>query len=81
MPQRVAKIEQEYAGRIVKPGESFEVEPGDVQLLLDLGRIERTAQDPPPPWYQQPVSPTPPPAVYQTRDMQPAARQHGRRAR
>jgi len=40
MPERTAKVEQEYAGRRVAVGERFEVEPGHVGLLLAIGRIE-----------------------------------------
>lgn len=57
MPQRVAKVDQEYAGRQVKVGEVFRVEPGDVGLLSVLGRIEDKDM--------QAESP----AEYQTRDM------------
>lgn len=40
MSKRVAKIEQRYAARTVTVGESFDVHPNDVRVLLALGRIE-----------------------------------------
>jgi hypothetical protein len=77
MPQRVAKVEQEYAGRAVKVGEAFDVDQQDVQLLLDMGRIERGDEDSPPPFYQVKV-PTPSPIAatgsYATREMRPNRR-------
>ena len=40
MPQRISKIAHQYAERDLTAGESFDVEPQDVSLLLLLGRIE-----------------------------------------
>jgi hypothetical protein len=40
MSKRVAKIEQRYAARTVAVGESFDVHPSDVRVLLALGRID-----------------------------------------
>lgn len=44
MPERIAKIDQDYAGRRVKAGETFEVEPQLVHILEALGRLEPEAQ-------------------------------------
>lgn len=41
--QRIAKVAQEYAQRQIKVGETFDVEPQDVHLLLTIGRIEPVA--------------------------------------
>lgn len=43
---RIAKVEQEYAGRRLQVGEAFEPEPQHVPLLLALGRIEPMDGDP-----------------------------------
>jgi hypothetical protein len=40
MPRHTAMVEQEYAGRQIKVGEAFDVEPIHVQLLSMLGRID-----------------------------------------
>lgn len=40
MQKRIAKVDQEYAGRLVRVGQGFDVEPQDVVLLLTIGRIE-----------------------------------------
>lgn len=39
MSERIAKIEQRYAARKVEVGETFDVHPSDVRVLLALGRI------------------------------------------
>lgn len=38
--KRIAKVDQEYAGKQVRAGESFEVEENHIVLLLAIGRIE-----------------------------------------
>jgi hypothetical protein len=53
MPERIAKVAQEYAQRQIKVGERFHVEPEHIVLLLALGRIEPEEID----------------SGYQTRDM------------
>jgi len=37
---RVATVAQEYAGRKIRPGQTFDVEDAHVNLLLVLGRIK-----------------------------------------
>lgn len=46
MIERTAKVAQEYAGRYIKVGETFEVEPQHVTLLLTIGRIEPEEGEP-----------------------------------
>ena len=43
MPQRISKIAHQYAGRDLTAGESFDVEPEHIVLLLALGRIDAEA--------------------------------------
>lgn len=45
MPERICAIAHEYAGRQVKVGDRFEVEPGDVELMLATGRVQRESDD------------------------------------
>lgn len=46
MPIRISKTEHEYPyGHPRIAGEKFEVAPGDVDLLLALGRIEAEKED------------------------------------
>lgn len=45
MPERISKESHEYAGRPVKVGDRFHVEPGDVAIMLAMGRIEREEGD------------------------------------
>ena len=40
MPKRVAKVDQLYYCRPVKAGDTFDVDAGDVDVMLLLGRIE-----------------------------------------
>lgn len=48
MLHRIAKVDQQYAQRMVKVGEGFLVEPRDVPLLIAIGRIDPQADDPVP---------------------------------
>jgi hypothetical protein len=43
--ERICKMAHEYAGRQVEVGDRFEVEPGDVALMLAMGRIQREEGD------------------------------------
>lgn len=45
MPKRISKVAQEYAQRQIGVGETFDVEPQDVALLLTLDRIEPETKD------------------------------------
>ncbi len=40
MPERIAKVAQEYGQRRIKVGELFQVEPQHVDVLLRVGHIE-----------------------------------------
>lgn len=40
MQERISKVAHEYAGRQLKVGDAFDIEPDHVPLLLALGRIE-----------------------------------------
>ena len=76
MAQRIAKVAQEYAGRRIKPGETFEVQEIHVRLLEAIGRIEpvaRAAEGAPPTTGAASTTTREmrpgPAASYQTRDM------------
>lgn len=46
MPERIAKVSTEYAGRRLAVGERFEVEPNHVDILLAVGHIEPVRGEP-----------------------------------
>lgn len=62
MPQVVAKIAFEYAGRHFEPGERVEMPVEHVRLLVAIGRVE----DPQPP---APAPAAPAVGTYRTRDI------------
>ncbi|MBI4291313.1 MAG: hypothetical protein HY661_07540 [Betaproteobacteria bacterium] len=72
MPERISKAHHEYAGRQLHPGDRFNVEPQDLELLLLLQRIEPEEPDE----YQTRDMAAAPPAAYRTRDMSPRKRKH-----
>lgn len=81
MHRRVAKVAQEYAGRQVDVGETFDVDQQDLELLIAIGRVEREDGDAVPGFVKRDVVATTP-ANYNTRDMvaQPLGkRQHQRK--
>lgn len=45
MKQRTCKAPHVYGGRAREVGERFPVEPGDVEVMLAMGRIEREKSD------------------------------------
>ena len=61
MPKRVAKVDQLYYCRPVKAGDAFDVDAGDVEVMLLLGRIEEERPAESPPEIR--------PGTYATRDM------------
>jgi hypothetical protein len=67
MPERIAKVAQDYAQRPVKVGQRFHVEQHDVDLLLQLGRIEPVDGEP---GYETSDLSAGVPAPYMTRDIQ-----------
>jgi hypothetical protein len=74
MPERIAKVEQEYAGRKVTVGERFEVEEGHVALLLEIGRIEPEEGEPGYVARELTADESP---VYRTREMKPKKKRLG----
>lgn len=40
MPEMIARVAQVYAGRELKPGDRFDVDPKHVRTLLALSRVE-----------------------------------------
>lgn len=68
MPDRICKAPHEYGGRRHHVGERFHVEPGDVEVMLSLGRIEREESDPVPGYVPRDMAATWA-GGYQTRDM------------
>jgi hypothetical protein len=84
MPERIARVAQDYAGRRVQPGEKFEVEDRHCRLLEAIRRIEPETAAPAPPVPPLPALATRDmvatrPAAYATRDMAAAPRKTRRR--
>lgn len=77
MPERIAKVAQEYAGRQIGVGETFQVEAEHVYLLLTIGRIEPVEGES---GYEVRDMTAGAPAAYMTRDMQPSRPGRSRKA-
>lgn len=76
MPERVSKVEHEYAGRRLKVGERFDCEPQHVAMMLAIGRVEPEEGEP---GYVGRDLQAGGPTNYMTRDLQAAPpRRRGR---
>lgn len=74
--KRVSRVAQEYAGRQLQVGDTFECDAEHVGLLLAMGRVEREEGDPPAPNFG--LHRGEPSQTYRTRDLK--AKQHTRKA-